>query len=147
MEGIYDIFQGTEKIGKAEVRKEGLYYRVRCCCNLTGAVIYRLTVTSGSQTENLGIPVPDGDAFYLQTRLPVSRFVNAEPEFRAVPKHTPVQEQGKWLPVSPEEPFDYIHRLENAVMEQRDGIRGILIQEAQVEVPQDSDQNPSHQNG
>ena len=59
MEGIYDIFRGGEKIGKAEVRREGLYYRFRCCCDLTGEVMYRLTVACGEKTENLGIPVPD----------------------------------------------------------------------------------------
>ena len=141
MEGIYDIYRGGEKIGKAEVRREGLYYRFLCCCDLTGEVMYRLTVKCGDKTENLGIPAPDGDAFYLTKRLPVSRFPKEEPEFRAVPKHAPPDEM--WIPVNPEEPFDYIHRLENAVMERRNNELGILIREEDLSsVPQDSDQIP-----
>lgn len=138
MDGIYDILRGGEKIGKAEVRREGLYYRFRCCCDLTGDVMYRLTITCGEKTENLGIPVPEGDCFRLNTRLPVSRFPSGEPEFRAVPKHEPLQ-RGMWVPISPETPFDYIARLENAVMERRGEEVGILISD---EAPQDSDPNP-----
>lgn len=139
MDGIYDIWRGADKIGKAEVRREGLYYRFRCCCNLTGEVMYRINIICGSVTRSLGIPMPDGNCFRLNTRLPVSRFSGGEPEFRAVPQH---QKQELWIPISPEIPFDYIARLEHAVMERRDGTPGILISE---EAPQDSDPNPSHQ--
>ena len=140
MEGIFDILRGGEKIGKAEVRREGLYYRFRCCCDLTGEVMYRLIVICGGKTENLGIPVPEGDSFRLSARLPASRFPSGEPEFRAVPKHEP-QQQGMWVPISPETPFDYIARLENAVMECRGEEVGILISD---EAPQDSDPSPLH---
>ncbi len=140
MEGNYDILRGGEKIGKAAVRREGLYYRFQCCCDLTGEVMYRLTVTCGGKTENLGIPVPEGDCFRLNVRLPVSRFLSSEPVFRAVPKHEPLQ-RGMWVPVSPETPFDYISRLENAVMERRGEEVGILISD---EAPLDSDPSPVH---
>ena len=130
MTGIYDIYRGGEKIGKAEVRREGLYYRFRCCCDLTGEVMYRLTVTCGDKTENLGIPVPNGNEFVLSKRLPVSRFTAETPEFHAVPKHEPLPE--KRIPISPETPFDYIERLENAVAES-------LISD---EAPQDNDLSP-----
>ena len=138
LEGIYDIYRGADKIGKAEVRREGLYYRFLCCCNLTGEVIYRITVSCGDKTENLGIPVPDGHDFRLSARLPISRFPKETPEFKAVPRHSE-NLQGHWIPISAETPFDYIHRLHNAVLERRDGQVGILISE---EVPPDSDPIP-----
>ena len=138
LEGLYDIFRGEDRIGKAEVRREGLYYRFRCCCDLTGEVMYRITIVCSGKSENLGIPIPDGDCFQLNTRLPVSRFPSGKPEFRAVPRHP---RQGLWVPISPETPFDYITRLEHAVAEKRDGQMGILISD---EAPQDSDPSPSH---
>ena len=140
MEGIYDIFCGGEKIGKAEVRREGLYYRFRCCCQLTGEVVYRVTVSCGGEPENLGILVPESDAFYLTKRLPISRFGSSTPQFSAVPRHPEMN--GMWVPISPEEPFAYIERLEHAVMERRGEEVGILIPEEPDPVPQDSDQNP-----
>ena len=141
MEGIYDIYRGAEKIGKAEVRREGLYYRFRCCCNLTGEVMYRICITCDGITENLGIPVPEGGAFQLCKKLPVSRFpADGTPEFRAVPRHEPLS-PGTWVPISPETPFPYIARLEQAVAERRNGQVGILISD---EAPPDSDPNPLH---
>lgn len=139
MEGIYDIYRGGEKIGKAEVKRQGLYYQFHCCCNLTGAVIYRLTVRCDDKTENLGIPVPDGDSYRLKTRIPVSRFRRGEPVFEAVPRHP--ERMDNWMPISPEEPFAYISRLENALLERRGEQVGITITE-EAPTPQDNGQTP-----
>ena len=138
MEGIYDIYQGDEKIGKAEVRREGLYYRFLCYCNLSGEIMHRIVVTCGTKQENLGIPIPDRDCFYLSAKLPVSRFSEGEPTFQVIPKH-PYKTDGLWTSISPETPFAYIHKLQNAVLERRGDQIGILISE---EVPPDSDPNP-----
>ena len=140
MEGLYDIVRGDEKIGKAEVLREGLYYRFRCCCDLTGTVMYRITVTCGKKTENLGIPIPEGDAFYLSARLPVSRFLKDEPVFKAVPRHP--ENQGLWIPISPAEPFAYISELENARMEKRKETMGIFIPDHEAQDQPDNDPNP-----
>ena len=134
MDGLYDIFRGGEKIGKAQVQREGLYYRFRCCCNLTGEVIYRLLVTWGEKHVNLGIPAPRGDAFYLDTRVAANRLEQGIPTFLAVPRHP--EAKGFWAPVSPDEPFTYLHRLKNAVPEVRDGKMGILIKDPEApEIP------------
>lgn len=137
MDGLYDIFRGEDKIGKAEVKKEGLYYRFRCTCELTGEVMYRITVSCGDRTENLGIPAPSGDCFYLQKKLPVSHFSKGAPVFQAVPKHQTLTKM--WVAVSPEAPFDYVSRLENAVMQQQGSEMGILIP---YEDPTEPDSDP-----
>ena len=134
MFGLYDIYRGAEKIGKAEVSREGLYYRFRCCCDLPEGKIYRLTVTCGNKTENLGIPIPNGDAFWLSARLPVSRFSGGEPHFYAIPR-----ESQNWAPVSADMPFPYISQLSEGYLEEKDGELGIVISES---VTQDSDPNP-----
>ena len=139
MNGVYDILRGGEKIGKAEVRREGLYYHFLCTCDLTGVVIYRLTISCGGKTENLGIPIPEADCFCLKTRLPVSRFPEGEPIFRAVPRHPQVE---MWVPISPEKPFEYISRLRDAVLERRDDTVGVLIKESAAPIPQGSDPTP-----
>ena len=140
MEGLYDIFRGGEKIGKAQMQKEGLYYRFRCVCSLTGEVIYRLLVTWEDKQVNLGIPVPRGDAFYLDTRVAANRLGRGTPTFRAVPRHP--ETQGFWAPVSPDEPFTYLHLLKNAVPEIRDGKMGILIKDPEAPGKPDNGQNP-----
>lgn len=127
MDGNYDIFRGGEKIGKAQIKKEGLYYRFRCCCGITGEVIYRLTATCGGKTENLGILVPDGDTFCLEKKLPVSRFPKGELVIQAVPGNP--DKTGLFAPVKPDEPFRYLAELEAARMERRGEEIGVVIED------------------
>lgn len=130
MDQNYDIFRGGEKIGKAEVKREGLYYRFRCCCALSGDVIYRLHVTCGTRTENLGILIPDGDAFRLEKKLPASRFTEGKLAISAVPANPDRGE--RFTPVFPEEPFQYIENLNAARMASHNGQVGIVFEDQSV---------------
>ena len=128
MNGTYPIFRGGEPIGEAVVEKRGLYYWFSCRCVLSGEVIYRLTVSSGDSCENLGIPVPENGEFALKARIPASRLGQGALTVRAVPKHG--QLEGKFIPISPDEPFAYLRQLEKAVFEKRNGQAGILLRES-----------------
>lgn len=139
MEGLYDIFRGSERIGKAEVTRHGLYYRFRCCCNLTGEVIYRIVVQCADATENLGIPLPCADAFVLDKRIPANRFSTETPMFFAVPRHP--KRRDDWIPVKPDEPFSYLDQIRNARFVIRDGTAGVVIK-ASDPVQQGSDPIP-----
>ena len=127
MGGTYEIMLGGESVGQAVVRRQGLYYRFSCRCDLSGEVIYRITVTCGGKSESLGIPVPKNGEFYLDTRLAASRMGEGEPKFAAVPRRPDLG--GMFVPISPEEPFRYLHRLENAFLVRKDGQLGIVIPE------------------
>ena len=127
MDGTYEIMLGGESVGQAVVRRQGLYYRFSCRCDLSGEVIYRITVTCGGKSESLGIPVPKNGEFYLDTRLAASRLGEGEPKFAAVPRRPDLG--GMFVPLSPEEPFRYLHRLENAFLARKDGQLGIVIPE------------------
>lgn len=122
---MYDIFLGGQSVGSCAIERQGLYYCFDCRCYLTGEVVYRLTVRCGENTENLGIPVPQNGVFTLRTRIPVKKLGEGEFSIRAVPKHSELGE--KFVPISPEEPFRYLRRLEDAVLQVRDGKVGIVI--------------------
>lgn len=127
MNGTYEILLGGESIGQAYVEKQGLYYCFSCRCSLSGEVIYRITVTCDDRCESLGVPVPEGGDFVLATRVPVSKLGEGEPVFRAVPRHKELG--GKFIPISPDTPFTYLHRLENAFLENRNGQLGIVVRD------------------
>ena len=124
MEGNYDILLWDKPVGTAKVSREGLYYRFHCRCSMTEDTLCR--VSAGK--ESLGILVPIGDGFGLDTKLPAKRFGEAVPEFRLVP-NKPVLE-GKFVPIKPEEPFAYIERLKDAYLTQREEQLGIIVKEA-----------------
>ena len=129
MDGEFDILLGGQPIGRASVKRQGLYYYFYCRCNLSGEVMHRLTVRCNERTVHLGIPVPKNGQFELQTRVAMKKLGIGVMEFRAVPKHAQLQEQ--FVPLSPVEPFRYIRRLQDAVLQVRDGKVGVVIPDSQ----------------
>lgn len=125
MEGTYPIYLGGQAVGQAKVRQEGLYLHFSCRCRFGGETIYKLMVTCGDHTENLGIPIPDGAQFCLETKIPVKRLGEGKLAFCAVPKRGELT--GRFIPLSPEEPFAYLTRLKNAFLEVRTGRVGVVI--------------------
>ena len=121
----YGILMGGQSIGNARVEKEGLYYKISAKCRLSGTVVCKLTVTGSGHTEDLGILVPEGSWFVVHTKVPMKRLGDGELSFRAVPRHTELR--GKFVPLSPEEPFSYLQRLGEAFLEIRDGRMGIVL--------------------
>lgn len=122
---MYDIDLGGQCIGKARVERQGLYYIFDCRCDLSGEVVYRLTARCGEKMENLGIPVPQNGTFVLRRKIPVKRLGEGDFTIRAVPKH--FQSAERFVPLSPEEPFRYLRRLEDAILQVRDGTVGVVI--------------------
>ena len=127
MEGNYAVNLGQTPIGKAQVIRQGLYYRVICRCRLTGEVMYRLIVRGGGHEENLGVLIPMGGGFGLETKLPVKKMGEGELSFCVLPKHPELK--GRFVPIFPEEPFSYISRLKDAYLEVRDGQTGVVLPE------------------
>ena len=114
-------------MGKVQVLRQGLYYRFICHCRLSGDVVCKVVVCCGNARESLGILVPTGGGFGLETKMPVKRLGEGKPEFTVLPKQT--ASQGKFIPISPEEPFSYIEKLKNAYLVRQNGQLGICITE------------------
>lgn len=122
----YEVFFGSQPVGRVQVTKQGLYYRFFCRCRISGDVVCRLFAQCGENRENLGVVVPVEDGFGLDTRIPAKKLGEGEMEFRLIPKTEQVS-QGKFVPISPEEPFLYIQRLQNAFLAYQDGKPGAVI--------------------
>lgn len=122
---MYEIMLGGCVVGEASVVTRGLYYHFDCRCHFAGEVMYRIEASCGEQAEILGIPAPENGEFVLRTKIPVKRLGQGTIQFRAIPKHGRLG--GKFVPLSPEEPFRYIKRLQEAVLQVRDGKVGIIL--------------------
>jgi len=123
--GNYSVSCGKAYTGKVSVQRVGLYYRITCRCRLPSGTIYRLLVQCEDRQENLGVLVPAGTGFSLETKVPVKRLGEGKPDFRLVPKYE--KTGGKFVPVYPEEPFAYISRLKNAYLAEKNGQMGIVL--------------------
>lgn len=125
MVGTYEVKLEERTVGTVTVAKEGLYYRFSCRCRLSGEVMYRLWLLCGGKELDLGLCVPMGDGFGAEKKLPVKQCPGT-PRFLLRPKQTEIR--GNFIPLSPEEPFRYIHRLQDAYLERRGERLGIVIQ-------------------
>ena len=125
MEGNYPVLMGSQSIGTVKVTRQGLYYRFDCRCRLSGDVMCRLRVSCGEVTRDLGILAPESGAFVLRTGIPVKQLGEGAVQFQVLPRHKPMT--GRFVPISPEEPFAYLSRLQDAFLEIRDGVPGLVI--------------------
>ena len=134
----YEIYLGNDCVGTAHVTQEGLYYRICCQCQLTGTDPYRITV-SGDTDVDLGICVPMGDGFGIETSIPVKRVGKGALNFCAVPKNRINREF--FVALSPEEPFGYIQRLKKAYLSRQNGQVGLSFKDQSL-TQRGSGQNP-----
>lgn len=150
MAETYEIKYGDASAGTAQMEKQGLYCSFSCRCRLPDDGLYRIHVISGDSREDLGICVPMDGAFGMDKRIPAKRLGEGEMRFELVSKDwkpqaavtpqpaepaveeeisTPEPVEETFVPVSEEEPFEHLDKLENAMLAEQDGQIGIIIQE------------------
>lgn len=127
LEYIFGVYLGNQLAGKVQILQQGLYYRVICRCNISGDIICRLLVRCEEKCENLGILIPEGDGFGLDTKIPVKRLGKGEMHFFLKPKHE--CPEGTFTAIYPEEPFSYISFLKTAFLQRKEGEIGIYVAE------------------
>ena len=137
---MYEIMFRDKPIGCAEVKREGLYLRFICTCLLPKKGIHRIHVSDGISVKDLGICVPDGEKFILNTRIPSKYFKTDTFSFHLT--------DGKvtndiTLPVNSDEPFEHLEHLEDAHLEITDGQPAIILP---VQDQPDSDQIQEYRN-
>lgn len=125
MEKNYAVSLGGRELGKVQVLRQGLYYRFVCRCQLSGDVMCRLKVRCGDKEESLGVVVPMDGGFGLDTKLSAKKLGEGDMEFFLVPKH----DEGKFIPIYPEEPFSYLERLKDAYLVRKGGLVGVVLRE------------------
>ena len=137
---MYDILMDTQVVGRAEVLKEGLYYRFSCKCTPPDDTVHRILVSDGSNTKDLGICVPAGEWFCLVRSVPVKYLPGERLEFKLVPK----DQKALAIPVATDEPFAGLDKLEAARLEQTEDKTMILIAPAPGLQDSDPSQGSPH---
>lgn len=75
MIGTYRVTLDNINVGTATVTQQGLYYHIVCNCTFRERGFYFICVQSGTNLENLGLCVPEGDHFKLEKKVPAKRFL------------------------------------------------------------------------
>ena len=157
MAETYDITHEGAPVGTARMEKQGLYYVFSCRCRLPEEGLYRIHAINGDAREDLGICIPVDGVFGMDKKVPQKRIGEGMLTFELIPKdwkpqpvmlspepavtepelvepepepdplEEEIEQEELFVPVAEEEPFDYLDRLENAVMEIRDDTQGIIL--------------------
>lgn len=128
MEGFYEVTVGRDSVGKVQLIREGLYYRVICRCVIPGEQVYRLYAVMGNRRENLGVLIPERDGMLLNRKIPAKKLPSDALQF--IVSSGAVHQDEIFIPISPEEPFLYIERLKNSFLDSEHGKIGIRIKKS-----------------
>lgn len=135
---MFEILCESVVVGSAEMKREGLYYKIHCTCTPPNDRIHRITVSDGTTVRDLGICVPSGTKFTLTARLPMKCFQSEKLSFALV------TQDRTGTPVSDGAPFDRLDDLEAARLQITDGQPEIIIDS--VPDPQDSGRSQEYPN-
>lgn len=127
MEGTYEVFSAGQAVGSVQVTRQGLYYQFDCRCDLTGEVMFRLLIESGSGCIDLGILTPENGSFVLRCKRNCKQMPFDSPRFVLKPNHKCSQIRS--FSVCAQEPFEYLAYLENAFLRRENGKKTIAFRE------------------
>lgn len=137
---MYDVMFQNRIVGKASVKKQGLYYHIISSCEPQFEGIHRLIMSDRINDIDLGILVPENNCFYLSKRIPLKKFNSTNFEFRIISK----DETRELIPVVSGMEFPCLEKVTAARFKITNGQPILMIDQSQVQ--QDSDPNPKSQN-
>ena len=133
---MFDILMDTKVVGSAELTKEGLYYRFFCTCKLPDDGIYRVTVSDGNHTKDLGICVPSG----MVTRIQQKYLQGEKLSFSLIPDKADENR----IVVNTDTPFEKLDMLDSSHLRIADGRVEIMIYPTPSLQDSDPNQEPLH---
>lgn len=104
------IYWNGEIIGKAKINTEGLYYCIKCKCNLPDKDFYIINLCVGDSQISLGTYVPSNKEYGIVKRIPTKWIGDRNFQLSLCLK-SPVIRQDKCL-MSVGEPISFLSELE-----------------------------------
>ena len=117
------MYLRDERVGNATVLRQGLYCRVYCRCRFNGEGFFSLCMADGVQHKALGILVPDGDSFVVDTSIKAMELQDRDLSFQIVQPGR----DGVFIPIVEGEDFLHLDKLRKASFENRNGVCGVMI--------------------
>lgn len=112
MDRAFDVYFHDEKIGIADICREGLYHKISCRCKAPNNSVYRLFAICENDTVDLGIGLSDNGSIYFDKHIPSKRFPGGIIHLRL--RENTNLEDARLIPVSRTKPFSHISELRHA---------------------------------
>lgn len=118
----FEITLNGKPLGTATVEKQGLYYRISCRCLLPDRKIHTIWVRWSDGSRKLGVCVPEGQYFCLDTKVPTKYF-----PLTGLSLEIDYQAENEFFPIDTQKPFIHIDKLEQSRFDIRDDQPGLVI--------------------
>lgn len=125
MEGKYPVLDGNEVIGWVIVSRQGLYYCIQCRCTMIRKEVYKLQAVMEGQVHHVGVLIPVGEKFGLDTKIPVKKMNQKISGFIVVCDNDTLKDL--FVPVSSEKAFPDLTYLKEARFQRRGNEIGVVI--------------------
>ena len=112
---MYDVILNGNRVGNIAIESIGLYYKFFCECTLPDNKIYRLFSVDKDTFVKLGICVPEGGKFVLNTRISQKVFSEKPTIFLLM------SNVDKVIYIKNGKPFDYLDKLDIARLKKSNG--------------------------
>ena len=113
----FTVYRDSESFGAAQIKREGLYYRIQIRCPKGG----RVTVLGPKGMRDLGICVPSDGSFVIQTQVPVKALGEGDLFFSIA------SEKLSFYPVEANKPFARLDIVRECVMSVQNGQIGVQM--------------------
>ena len=124
MAEVFDVTRGGQAVGRAEIKREGLYCRIICRCQINDHEIHRLYADG----EKIGVLVPEGKELVLETRVAAKRLKEGCCFFLD-------QYMGEFIPICPGEPFYHLDKLRKRKLLIKNGVPGMENSAGGIDTP------------
>ena len=126
----YDVFYNDQKVGNVEILTEGLYYRIRCQCDVFTDAVCKLAVASKKGSKEIGVLVPNGRYMGLIKKVAIKSIGKEIDRFLVYQKAA--DRKRIVVPVELSKPFSYISQLADAKL-----LKNIDNNEIQLSISQE----------
>jgi len=117
MDGSYEVTHNGQVVGRVDVSREGLYYRILCRCKMDGNDIHRLYADG----EKIGVLIPENGDLVLNTKIAVKRL-------KPGCAFSLDENMGMFIPICPGKPFAHLDKLRQGKLTFREGEPGLFLE-------------------
>lgn len=114
-----DVYYLGETVGKATLKRDGLYCRIQCRCKKLDGMI-RLVAKCEKGDTVIGVCIPQGDVLVLEKSIPAKQLENCYFELVG-----DAERPGCFAPLEGPLPTECLRSLEKTRLVDRNGIKGL----------------------
>ena len=112
----FDVTHSGQVVGRVEVRREGLYWRISCRCRRNDDEIHRLYAGG----EKIGVLIPEGEELVLETKVAAKRLKEGCAFFLDGNRED-------FIPICPGEFYSHLHKVRQGRLGFQNGVSGLVL--------------------